>query len=345
VHDLDTPGDPADRRAETRSRLTSALGWLRRWGISIASLVSGVLALFVFRRELPHVRWIVGYLLILWLLFAIVTHARQALEARGRGLVVTAADYTIQSLYHGVLLFLIPAYWASTTVTSVNASFLALLAGLALLATFDPWYRALVHPRPWLGLVFFVVSIFAALNVALPLLGVRPDVGLLLAAWLSTVALAPVVARELDLPWVVALAALALVGVGTAGIAHAARAAVPPAPLALASATLARDVRDNRPVMPLDGPVNPTDLASGLVAYTAVYAPAGLRQPIAHVWRHGDRVVNVVMLSPVRGGRREGFRTWSRKSAFPGDPGGRWTVDVVTTSGQLIGRLRFAVTE
>jgi hypothetical protein len=50
-----------------------------------------------------------------------------------------------------------------------------------------------------------------------------------------------------------------------------------------------------------------------------------------------------VSLSPVRGGRREGFRTYSRKTAFPADPVGRWTVDVTTSAGQLIGRLSFRV--
>ena len=82
----------------------------------------------------------------------------------------------------------------------------------------------------------------------------------------------------------------------------------------------------------------------GLVAYTAVYAPAGLSQPIAHVWRQNGRVTDVVTLSPVRGGRREGFRTFSRKTGFPADPAGHWSVDVMTTSGQLIGRLGIKVT-
>jgi hypothetical protein len=54
-------------------------------------------------------------------------------------------------------------------------------------------------------------------------------------------------------------------------------------------------------------------------------------------------VVDVVKLSPVHGGRREGFRTFSRKTGFPPDPVGRWTVDVVTASDQLVGRLRFRV--
>jgi hypothetical protein len=80
------------------------------------------------------------------------------------------------------------------------------------------------------------------------------------------------------------------------------------------------------------------------VAYTAVYAPAGLNQAVAHVWRRNGEIVNVVPLSLVRGGRTEGFRTYSRKSDFGVDPSGEWSVDVVTASGQLIGRLRFTVT-
>src|SRR6185436_5260358 len=231
---------------------------IRRWGISFASLVSGLLALFVFRRELPHVGWIVGYLLLLWLLFAVVTHVRQGLEERGHRLVVTAADYTIQTLYHGVLLFLLPAYWASTTLTSANAVFFGLLVVLILLATFDPWYQAIVHPRPWLGLFFFVVSIFGALNVALPLVGVRPDVALLLAAWMATLALVPVVRRATELPWSVTAGALVV-----AGLVFTVRGAVPPAPVALASAGLARDVRDNAPVGPLPTMLPAGDLTGG----------------------------------------------------------------------------------
>jgi hypothetical protein len=55
-------------------------------------------------------------------------------------------------------------------------------------------------------------------------------------------------------------------------------------------------------------------------------------------------VVSTVQLqTPVQGGRAGGFRTFSRKTDFPPNVYGRWTVDVVTASGQLIGRLRFRV--
>jgi hypothetical protein len=47
--------------------------------------------------------------------------------------------------------------------------------------------------------------------------------------------------------------------------------------------------------------------------------------------------------TPVLGGRSAGFRTHSRKADFGADTVGRWSVDVVTASGQLIGRVRFIV--
>ncbi len=322
------------------------MDWLQRWGVSVASLISGLLTLFVFRRGLPHVRWIIGYLLLLWLLFAVLTQTRRALEARGHRFVITATDYTIQTLYHGLLLFVLPAYYASATLTSVNALFLALLVALTLLATFDPWYQIVVHPRPWLGLVFFVVSIFAALNVALPLVAVPPHAALLLAAWTATVALTPELRRARDWPWRIALGTTALGGLAIAAAVFMARFAIPPAPMALARATFARGIAGFEPQDVIAGSITAAELraSGGLIAYTAVYAPAGLSQPVTHVWRRDGRVTNVVTLSPIRGGRREGFRTFSRKTGFPDDATGRWSVDVRTTSGQLIGRLGVRVT-
>jgi hypothetical protein len=291
------------------------------------------------------VGWIVGYLILLWLVFAALAETRSLLEEGGHRLVVSAADYTIQTLYHGLLLFVLPAYWASTTLASPNVLFLAVLVGLALVVTFDPWYRRLVHPRPWLNQAFLVVAIFAALTVALPLVGFPPLAALLLSAWLAVMALTPALRGARGWTWPTAcavtsgaaLAAMLLVSLGRGGI--------PPVPLSLADAAMARDVQDGQPRHRLAGSITAADLrAGGLVAYTAVYAPVGLRQPVRHEWRRGGRLVETVSLSPVFGGRRLGFRTYSRKSAFPEDATGRWTVDVTTSTGQLIGRLRFRVT-
>jgi hypothetical protein len=324
-----------------------ALRWLTRWGISLASLVGGLATLFVFRRGLPHVGWLVGYLLLLWLVFAILTQARQALEAsprRRHRLVVSAADYTIQTLYHGLLLFVLPAYWAAATLTSLNATFVALVVALALLTTFDPWYRALVQPRPWLQCLFFVVSVFAALNVALPLIGLPPFPSLVASAFLAVTALTPAIRRVRREGWPAAFRLALALAVVVTSLAAAGRAVVPPAPLFMARASLGWEAAGGESQVPDPRGVPAAELhARGLVAHTAIYAPAGLRQPVVHVWRHEGREVERVPLSPVLGGRREGFRTYSRKTAFPQPAGGRWTVDVITASGQLVGRLSFRV--
>jgi uncharacterized protein DUF5924/DUF2914 family protein len=321
------------------------LRWVKRWGISICSLGLGLATLFVFRRGLPHIGWIVGYLLLLWLLVVVITELRAPLEQKRRRLVVEAADYVVQSLYHGLLLFVLPAYWASTTLDSINVVFLASVVAAALVTAVDPWYSAIVHPRPWLNHFLFGFSIFAALNVALPLVRVRPIFALEGAAALSALALTSAFREGGALTWgrahakAVAVALLAMVAVWLG------RGIVPPAPLFVARATVARSVTNLEPVEPIESPIPAATVAAWgeLAAYTAVYAPAGLEQAIAHEWRKDGRLLGRMLLSPVRGGRKEGFRTYSKRTDPQPPFEGRYRVDVITASGQLIGRLRFTV--
>jgi hypothetical protein len=322
------------------------VGWLGGWPISIVSLALGLAALLVFRRGLPHVGWIVGYLLLLWLLFVLITELRAPLLERGQRLVLTAADYTIQTLYHNLLLFVLPAYYAAATLDSPNVVFPVAVAAGALVTAIDPLYRRLVHPRPWLNHALLGFSIFAALNVALPLVGVRPILALEGGAVLSALALAPAFRRG-GAGWLRAHARALGAAVLAIGLVWAGRILVPPAPLFLARAVVARAVTEMQPVEPVEGGVlaAATVMEWGeLAAYTAVYAPAGVRQAIGHVWwRDQDRVAYVALPTPVQGGRRSGFRTYSRYTDLQPPIAGHYRVDVITASGQLIGRLRFTV--
>jgi hypothetical protein len=324
------------------------VGWLGGWPISIVSLALGLVVLFVFRRGLPHVAWIVGYLLLLWLLFAVITELRAPLLQRGQRFVLTAADYTIQTLYHNLLLFVLPAYYAAATFDSANVIFPAAVAAGALVTAIDPWYRQLVHPRPWLNHLLLGFSVFAALNVALPLVGVQPIAAVEGSAVLAALALAPVFRREGRSGWIRAYATALATALVALVLVWAARILVPPAPLFLARAVVARSVTNMEPVEPVPSGVLPAETVlewGELAAYTAVYAPAGLRQPIGHAWwRDGERVAYVALPTPVRGGRMQGFRTYSRYTDLKAPVAGHYRVDVVTASGQLIGRLRFTVT-
>ena len=340
------PKPPPGPRADAAATPRTWPGWIKSWGISLCSLGLGLATLLVFRRGLPHVGWIVGYLLLLVLLVAAITELRQPLERRGRRLVVGAADYAVQSLYHGLLLFVLPAYWASATFDSPNVVFLACVAAGALVTAVDPWYAALVQPRRWLNQTLLAFSIFAALNVALPLLRIRPILALEGAAALTAAAMMPVFRERGALTWRQASVRSALLAVAAMAAVWAGRVAVPPAPLFVARATVARSVTMLEPVEPIQSPIPSSIVADweGLAAYTAVYAPAGLQQPIEHVWWKDGRLLGRIALSPVLGGRKEGFRTYSRKVDLKPPYRGRYHVDVVTASGQLIGRLRFTVT-
>jgi MFS family permease len=280
------------------------------------------------------VGWIVGYILLLWLVVAALAELRRPLEGRGRRLVVTAAEYTIQTLHHNLLLFVLPAYFAAATLTSVNGLFVAAVAGAALLTAVDPWYGALVRRFSWVNDALLAFSSFAALNVALALVGLPPILALVGSAGLSGLGLAPVFRRAGAVAWRHAFALAGVVALLAVVVVWLARGAVPPAPLFMARAAIARDVVQLEPV----------DEVRGVAAYTAIYAPAGIRQSVDHVWRRDGHVVARVALSPILGGRTAGFRTWSRRADLRPPLAGRYTVDVVTSSGQLVGRLRFSVT-
>jgi hypothetical protein len=187
---------------------------------------------------------------------------------------------------------------------------------------------------------------FAALNVALALVGIRPILALEGGAALAMMALAPAFRRRGAVGWGQAhLRAALLAGLAVLVVWYG-RALVPPAPLFLARAMAARAVIELAPVDVIHGSIAAATVAGWgeLAAYTAVYAPGGLQQAIAHRWSRNGELFARIPLSPVHGGRTEGFRTYSTTRNLKPPLEGGYTVDVVTASGQLIGRVRFTVT-
>jgi hypothetical protein len=256
-----------------------------------------------------------------------------------------ALDFTIQNLHQDLLLFLLPIYYAGTTLSSPNVLFLLVLVTAALLTTIDPWYQATILRYPWAGHALFAFGLFASLNIGLPLIRLRSAWALVLSAILSLLAMTPAIRRGFALSWRNATLGAALAAFLGATLLWSVRDWIPPGPLHLSAATFARSVERFEPVEPIRK-VSTADLQAwgGLVCYTAVSAPAGLREPIYHLWRKDGIQVARVALSPILGGRPGGYRTYSKRSDLGTDLAGRWTVDVLTAQGQLIGRVRLVVT-
>jgi hypothetical protein len=321
------------------------LGWIKTWGISIASVATALVTLLLFRRGVEYFPLFLGYLLFLWLVAVVLAGARRSLADRAAPAVSVAIDYTVQTLLHGLLVFLLPIYYASTTLTSGNLWFLLLLVAAAILTTIDPWYRAVRVRAPWVEIGLFWVGLFASLNAAFPLIGMASELSLPLSGGLSILLLIPACRQYLGWSWATATlrvaAGAAVVAVGV----WWARAWVPPVPLYLNRGTFAKAMDRLEPLEPVARVSTQTLRDWGrMVAFTAITAPSGLAEPVYHVWEKNGRAVSQVLLSTVRGGRRGGFRTYSWKTDLGADPAGLWQVDVRTVHGQLIGRVQLLVT-
>ena len=76
--------------------------------------------------------------------------------------------------------------------------------------------------------------------------------------------------------------------------------------------------------------------------HVAIFAPMGIEEAVEEVWMHDGREVARFAGGELRGGRREGFRSWTRHSLREGV--GEYRVEVWTVSGQLLGEAAFEVT-
>lgn len=79
--------------------------------------------------------------------------------------------------------------------------------------------------------------------------------------------------------------------------------------------------------------------------FSSVFAPTDLQTPVYHVWERfnattGAWEMQARVAFPIAGGRSDGYRGYSAKSALTS---GAWRCDVQTEQGALIGRTNFTV--
>ena len=113
-------------------------------------------------------------------------------------------------------------------------------------------------------------------------------------------------------------------GVGLAILVSLGRVVIPPAPLFLAQTALgwARRQRRVAGAGAEDGVGRRAARARSRRLHGDLRAGRPAAADRARVWRRNGEVVNRVALSPVQGGRREEFRTFSRRDGVPRGPGG-----------------------
>jgi len=316
--------------------------------VALFGFVSGVASFLLVERHAGLAKVVALVMLVSWLWLVLESSLRRTLQRWfGWQVPPPLLRYATQMVHQESLFFIIPFFAITTTWNSGQAVFTGLLGVAALISLIDPLYYRWLAPRRWVYLGFHALTLFAVLLTALPIivhlstpqsyrlalavavLLALPSLGSLFSSW-----------RWRNLPGILLLAA-ALAAAGWLG-----RTWVPPATLWLTdvAVSMSLDDRQRKPGQSLRQLSRAELQESGLYAFTAISAPRGLKERIYHEWTHNGRQVDRIALV-IDGGRKAGYRAWSHKRNFPADPRGRWRVRVVTEAGQMIGMLRFEVTE
>jgi hypothetical protein len=313
-------------------------------------LGSGVVAIAA--RGFETARLLGASLICVWILllifFRLFAEGIDAAGTKREKVGFYVITYAIKNLYQGMLFFLLPFYWKSTTLASANAWFVVALAVVAVLSTLDLVFDRYVMRHRWLASILHCLILFGALNVFVPAIFPRTEnvTSLVVSATVATVGLMSLHLRVRELKNRLVWLQLGALVVVLPGLAYATRRLIPPVPMYLAHAGVGPvELPDGRLQMEVAA-VHTTALAN-LVAVTDIGVPAGPGSRFRHIWKRDGELVHAgvdIWARAVGPGR---LRLRSRLVNLTDGQTltGKWTVEVETTDGQIVGHARFTVVE
>jgi hypothetical protein len=325
------------------------------WLHSAYALVLGASVVAFAQKGFEHARWLAVSLGFAWLLVVLFFRhfggrvAPDPITAPQMRVRFFVMSYALKNLYQGMLFFLLPFYWKSTTIDAPNVWFVWLLGFCAIVSTLDLVFdRVLLRIRV-LASIFHAVTLFGCINLVIPALfpNTRTLTSLLSAAALTVVSFwtlhvrAEAMKKRANVAWLVASLVAGI------GLVYEVRVAIPPVPMHLSSAAVGPQVLpDGRLAMEVRS-LN-ASVITQLLAVTDVVVPGGKGDQLIHVWRHDGAEVHRATEDTSRvpgpfGAVR--LRSGLTEQDLPARLAGRWSVDVETEDGQLVGRASFVVTD
>ncbi len=303
----------------------------------VAAFASSLVCIFLLKRGFEYVP--VAIVSVIFAFFYITFKLYRMKNSNG--VLTKLWDAALLFALNNMLLFVLPFYFESMTFPSRNMLFAPVIIGLTVIVNWYYLYQRLIAGRPMRSSLFYALTFFCVLNFLLPILfGMRNIWSLFVSGGVAAIAVLLFVYPHIDLMRnnknrLVFLSGILLFFV----FLWAGRSLIPPSPLKLTSATACREIVDFRPRDPFTS--IKIDEITEVYFYSSIFAPRGLSEGIDHVWYHNGRKLFYVELSEIRGGRKEGFGTWSRHVLLEGQ--GRYKVEVWTAGGQLLGEDEFYV--
>lgn len=251
--------------------------------------------------------------------------------------------FATQSLQIEILFFALPFLIAATHADAGQIIFTGAVIVAAIACTVDPLYTSRIAGTAARSVAFHAFCSFLAGLVVLPIALQLPlekavPLSLGLTALLTLFCLRRLFTGVSRLRGCIRISVMLTVLV----VVWLGRSHIPPAGLVVKQALITATVSDELEPGAALQKISAADLSNGIDAFFAVHAPLGLAQSVTFEWFHKDELLDSIPAT-IKGGRAEGFRTYSRKQNFPLESRGRWTVNLRTPDGQLIARLNFWV--
>lgn len=341
--------------------------WARRhhkalwWLHSFYALFLGFLVILFAAKGFDYARVLAatlgGAFLVMVILFRFfgqgLEQKQKVEEKRSLKLSFLGMTYVLKNLYQGMLFFLLPFYWKSSSLDSINVWFVFLLGTLAILSTLDLVFDNLLMRYRVVAAIFYAVTLFACANLVIPAFFSNVPT---LVALLSSTALSVFGFWLLHFPlrtlrdkrtWAIlgSVAAVAMTAM------YFARFAMPPVPLYLAhNAVGLAPLPDGR--LELEVTRVHKKRLDDLWAVSDVVMPGGEGDTFRHRWRHGTGGSRFDFEAEARPVHKDGDDNTVRvRSSLPKveldktNPVGDWVVDIITSDDQIVGRMRFMVIE
>lgn len=331
--------------AEFLQRHEKKLWWLHTaWALSLGAFVATVAQKGFDRARFLTISLGASWLLVVLFFRFFGTGSQQDFitawpGARRRFFVMS---YLMKNLFQGMLFFLLPLYYKSASTDAKTIGIVYLLGGCAVLSTLDLVFDRVLLRFKLVASLFFAITLFGSMNVAL--IALLPNMRVVIALLVSG-ALAIVTFFLFHVPLVqvrrpMVAATLAVMVVAGTVMFYVGRRAFPAVPLYVArggvglslsaEGDLAVELKSLR-----------TSAVGDLYAVTDVWAP-GHGDALVHVWRKDGKPLAHVPVTGLSGKKEPGFiRLVSRLStaAMSTAPAGRYSVDVETVSGQAVGQV------
>lgn len=312
------------------------------WFHSFYALLLGIGVMWLGKQNFAYLRVTVFHISFIWLsslfLPKLINYPR--LPPRWLPRVRLLINFFNKNFYQQMLFFVLPVYYASSTLGSRNIGFVLLVGLSAILSTLDVVYDRHLSVRRGLTAIFFAFNLFALVNVMLPVMwsvsntrAMRVSVVLALLGFLTLY-------RGPSQPRSRGIALAVLMGCLLLGVVELGRPFLPPAPLRLIGVEFGREFQKES--LQVESPLAELRPATSVRLYvlTAIKAPLGLKEKVSHRWYQNGKLICASPFYHMTGGRELGFRLWTSCSFKSIGPGSDLRLDLETEGGQLIGRAR-----